>query len=121
MLDEQRKLIAALSAGLERAQTALATLESRLAAKEADRNSYASLVDRAKEIESTYKAWQKSRKELEEWDKVASKFHEHDKERAPLLEQIAAEKARLEEEKRSLLIEEEAVNDQQLNDRSAKS
>jgi DNA repair protein SbcC/Rad50 len=112
LLDEQRKLIAALSAGLERAQTGLATLESRLAAKEADRDSYANLVNRAKEIESTYKTWQKLRKELEEWDKVASKFHNHNKERAPLLEQIAAEKARLEEEKRSLLIEEEAVNDQ---------
>jgi exonuclease SbcC len=112
LLDEQRKLIDALSDGLERAQTGLATLESRLAAREADRDSYANLVNRAKEIESTYKAWQKSRKELEEWDKVASKFHDHNKERAPLLEQIAAEKARLEEEKRSLLIEEEAVNDQ---------
>ncbi len=112
LLDEQRKLIAALSDGLERAQTGLATLESRLAAKVADRDSYANLVNRAREIESTYKTWQQSRKELEEWDKVASKFHDHDKERAPLLEQIAAEKARLEEEKRSLLIEEEAVNDQ---------
>ncbi|HVF25702.1 MAG TPA: SMC family ATPase [Anaerolineales bacterium] len=112
LLDEQRKLIDALSDGLERAQTGLATLESRLIAKEADRDSYANLVNRAKEIESTYKAWQKSRKELEDWDKVASKFHDHNKERSPLLEQIAAEKARLEEEKRSLLIEEEAVNDQ---------
>src|SRR5215207_7191018 len=112
LLDEQRKLIDALSDGLERAQTGLATLESRLTAREADRDSYASLVNRAGEIESMYKAWQKSRKELEEWDKVASKFHDHNKERAPLLEQIAAEKARLEEEKRSLLIDEEAVKDQ---------
>ena len=112
LLDEQRKLIDALSDGLERAQTGLATLESRLTAKEADRDSYANLVNRAREIETTYKAWQKSRKELEEWDKIASKFHDHNKQRAPLLEQIAAEKARLEEERRSLLIEEEAVNDQ---------
>src|SRR5688572_345434 len=112
LLDEQRKLIDALSDGLERAQTGLSTLESRLTAKEADRDSYANLVNRAREIEATYKAWQKSRKELEEWDKVAAKFHDHNKERAPLLEQISAEKARLEEEKRSLLIEEEAVNDQ---------
>ncbi|HZJ21800.1 MAG TPA: SMC family ATPase [Anaerolineales bacterium] len=112
LLDEQRKLIDALSDGLERAQTGLSTLESRLTAKEADRDSYANLVNRAREIEATYKAWQKSRKELEEWDKIASKFHDHNKQRAPLLEQIAAEKARLEEERRSLLIEEEAVNDQ---------
>jgi exonuclease SbcC len=112
LLDEQRKLIAALSAGLERADTALKTLESRLSAKETERDSYARLVDHAKEIESAYKAWQKSRQELEEWDKIALKFHEYEKERAPLLEQIAVEKARLEEERRSLLIEEETVVEQ---------
>ena len=121
LLDEQRKLIAALSAGLERAQTALSTLEARLASQEAERDSYARLVDRAQEIESTYKAWQKSRKELEELDKVALKFHEHEKERTPLLEQIAVEKARLEEEKRSLLIEEETVRDQQASIESLKT
>lgn len=121
LLDEQRKLIAALSAGLERAQTALSTLEARLASQEAERDSYARLVDHAEEIESTYKAWQKSRKELEELDRVALKFHEHEKERTPLLEQIAVEKARLEEEKRSLLIEEETVRDQQTSIESLKT
>lgn len=112
LLDEQRKLIAALSAGLERAQTALSALESRLAAKEIERDSYARLVDHAHEIEAAYKAWQKSRKELEEWDKTALTFHEQEKEMAPLQEQIAAEKARLEEERRYLLVEEESVSDQ---------
>jgi exonuclease SbcC len=112
LLDEQRKLITALSAGLERAQTALVTLESRLGAKEAERDSYASLVDRTKEIESTYKAWQKSRKELGEWDKAVLKFHEYEKERAPLLEQIAVEKARLEQELEGLREQERAIRDQ---------
>lgn len=121
LLDEQRKLIAALSAGLERAQTALSTLESRLASKEVERDSYARLVDRANEIEAAYKAWQKSRKELEEWDKTALKFHEQEKEMAPLQEQITAEKARLEEEKRSLLVEEESVSDQKLAIENLKS
>ncbi len=75
-------------------------------------NSYADLVNRAKEIESTYKAWQKSRKELEEWDGVASQFREYEKDRAPLLEQIAVEKAKLEAEQRSLLGEEGTIHDQ---------
>jgi exonuclease SbcC len=113
LLNEQRKLIVALLVRLERSRTALASLEARLTTKQADRASYADLVNRAREIESTYKSWQKIRKELEEWDKVASEFHEHQKERAPLLEKIAAEKARLEEEKRSLLVEEVAIADQQ--------
>ncbi len=88
-------------------------LEDRLADKQFDHNSYADLLHRAKEIESAYKAWQKSRKELEEWEGIASQFREYEKDRAPLVEQIAVEKARLEEEQRSLLVEEETIHDQQ--------
>jgi exonuclease SbcC len=112
LLEEQRKMTATLLAGLERSRAALAGLETRLATKEADRASYSNLVDRAKEIEATYEAWQKTRKELETWEKTASQFREHEKERTPLLEKIAVEKTRLEEEKRSLLINEEAVSNQ---------
>jgi exonuclease SbcC len=113
LLDKQRETIEKLNASLERSRSALSGLESRLTDKETDRDSYADLINRSKEIEAAYKAWQKLRRELEEWDKTASRFHEHDKERTPLLEKIAAEKAKLEEEKRLLSVEEEAINDQQ--------
>jgi ATPase involved in DNA repair len=112
LIDEQRKMTAMLSDSLERARSAHTGLEDRLADKQADHDSYADLVNRAKEIESTYKAWQKSRKELEEWDSVASQFREYEKDRTPLLEQIAVEKAKLEAEQRSLLAEEETIHDQ---------
>lgn len=112
LLNEHRKLTSTLSAGLERTRTALAGLETRLASKEFDRASYTDLINRAKEIESTYKAWQKARKELEEWDKLAAEFREHEKERAPLLEKITVEKARLEAEQRSLLAEADEISDQ---------
>lgn len=97
-LEEQRKLVDTLNGSLQRSRMHLAGLETRLAAKQADRDSYADLVNRAKEIESVHKEWQRIRKELEEWDKTASQFHEHQKERSPLLERIAVEKARLEQE-----------------------
>lgn len=113
LIEEQRKITLMLSDSLERARSALAGLEDRLADKQADRDSYADLVNRAKEIESAYKAWQKSRKELEEWDGIASQFREYEKDRTPLLEQIAVEKTKLEEEQRSLLVEEETIHDQQ--------
>jgi DNA repair protein SbcC/Rad50 len=112
LLDQQRKLTSTLSTGLERARTALAGIENRFAVKQADRAAYADLVDRAKEIEAAYKAWQKTRKELEEWEQTASQFREHEKDRAPLLEKIAVEKARLEEEKRSLMAEAEEIGNQ---------
>lgn len=113
VLDEQRKLASTLRTGLERSETALSSLKARLTEKQADHASYADLLKRAKDIESMYDEWQKTRKELETWEKTASQFREHDKERTPLLERVAAEKARLEEEKRSLLGNEESVSGQQ--------
>ena len=113
LIAEQQKMTAMLSESLDRARSALAGLEERLADKQEDHASYADLVKRAREIESAYKAWQRSRKELEEWDGIASQFREYEKERAPLLELIAVEKVKLEEEQRSLSAEEETISDQQ--------
>lgn len=114
LLDEQRKLTSTLSKSLENARRALGSLEDRLAAKGIDRASYANLVERAKEIEAAHEEWQKARRELEDWEKTASQFREHEKERAPLLEKIAAEKARLEEERRALLEKEGELEKQRL-------
>jgi exonuclease SbcC len=112
LLEEQRKMTAMLLAGLARAQAARAGLEDRLNAKEAERASYADLVNRAREIESAYKSWQKSRAALEEWEETASQFREYEKERAPLLEQIAVERARLEQELEGLQEQFSVINDQ---------
>jgi exonuclease SbcC len=118
LVEEQRKMTAMLFEGLERARSARAGLEDRLAAKQADRDSYADLVHRAREIEAAHKAWQKSRKELEEWDNIASQFHEYEKDRVPLLEQIAVEKARLEQELEGLREQGKTMDDQFLATRN---
>ncbi|MGE5462534.1 MAG: AAA family ATPase [Syntrophothermus sp.] len=97
-LEEQRKLVNALNASLERSRSHLSGLQTRLTAREADRASYADLVNRAGDIESTYQEWQKARAGLEKWDRTAAEFHEYDKERVPLLERIAVERTRLEHE-----------------------
>jgi len=114
LIDEQRKMTSVLADSLERARSAHAGLDDRLVDKQVDRDSYGDLINRAKEIESTYKAWQKSRKELEEWDGIASQFREYEKDRTPLLEQIAVEKARLEQELEGLQEQERSVEDQLL-------
>lgn len=111
-LEEQRKLVATLNTSLQRSQTQLAGLETRLAAREVDHASYASLVNRAKEIEAAHKEWQRLRKQLEELDKTATQFHEHQKDRAPLLEKIAAERARLEQEHQLLQEQEKVISEQ---------
>jgi exonuclease SbcC len=112
LLDEQRKLTSTLSAGLDRARAALASLEARHREKAVDRDSYVDLVQRAKDIESAYKSWQKAREEFEALDRVVGDFHQHQSSRAALQERIAVEKARLEEERRGLTAEEEELGKQ---------
>ncbi len=112
LLNEQRKLTSALAAGLERSRSALAAVEARLAGKQAERASFADLVNRAQEIEVAYKTWQTIRRELEDWEKTAAEFLEHQKDRAPLQEAIAVEKTKLEEERRSLVAEADEISNQ---------
>ncbi len=118
LINGQRKLAETLSASLDRSRFALTSFESRLAEKESERDTYADLVNRAEEIESAHKAWQKARKELEEFDQVAAKFHTHDEQRQPLLREIEVEKAKLEQEyaalsnQASVISEQETVKDE---------
>ncbi|MBI5952597.1 MAG: SMC family ATPase [Chloroflexi bacterium] len=98
LIQEQRKMAETLSAALERARTSLANIETRLAEKEGERANYADLIHRAEEIETNYKAWQKSRKELEAFEGMAQKFREQSELRQPLLREIEVEKAKLEQE-----------------------
>lgn len=98
LLNEQRKNAASAESQLKRARDALASIESRIAGKEVERAEYSDLLERAKEIESAYKAWQKARKDLEEFENNAAQFRGHDEKRQPLLREIEVERARLEQE-----------------------
>jgi len=98
LLNEQRKTVANTETQLKRAQDVLASIETKIAAKENERAEYLDLLERAKDIESAYKAWQKARKELEAFDNNAAEFREHDEKRQPLLREIEVEKAKLEQE-----------------------
>ena len=114
LLNEQRKLAETLSGTLERGRKSLASLETRLAEKESERADYTDLVSRAKEIESAYQAWQKARKDLEGFDKVALEFREHNERRQPLLREIEVEKAKLEQEFEALSNQFSVISNQRL-------
>jgi len=107
-LAEQRKLVEALGAALERSRRDLASLVERLAAREAESTSQADLVRRAAEVESAYGAWLAAREALEKWDAAAAQFREAEKRRQPFLDAINTERVRLEQE-RSVLSEQSAV------------
>jgi exonuclease SbcC len=111
-LDQQRALLDKLASALERGRATLAERRGRLAVKEADHASYADLVNRAAEITAAHAAWLQARAEVERLDGVAAQFREHDEKRQPLLREIAAEQARLEQEQVSLSEQLSVISDQ---------
>ncbi|MGB7876154.1 MAG: SMC family ATPase [Anaerolineales bacterium] len=111
-LDNQRKLVETLATALERSQAHLSGLQARLADREAERATYADLLERAADVESAYEKWKQTRAESERMEVVAEQFREHEKRRQPLLEEIAVEKAKLEQELSALSNQQSAVSDQ---------
>ena len=97
-LKNQRRLVETLATSLQRSQTHLSGLQARLADREAVHASYAVLLQRAVDVESAYEKWKQARAESERMDEAAGQFREHERRRQPLLEEIAVEKARLEQE-----------------------
>lgn len=112
-LEQQARLVETLATAVERQKESVAGLQARLADREAESGLYADLITRARDIEAAFRAWQKRREELDNWDTVAGQFLEHEKKRAPLAEQVAAEKARLEEEQRRLMMEQDQIQNLQ--------
>ncbi len=53
-------------------------------------------------MDASYTAWKESRETLARWEETAAQFHEQDAKRQPFLQEINAEKARLEQELISL-------------------
>jgi exonuclease SbcC len=101
-LAEQRKLVNMLGRQLESAQQRLSELETRLAARQQEREDFTRIVSKAAEIEVGYTNWWAYRVELERWDEVAARFREHEARRQTPRMQIEAERARLTQEMEQL-------------------
>ncbi len=108
-LEEQRKLVLALDRQVGAATQRLQALQSRLADRQRESQTYASLLAHAVEIEAAYAAWQESRTELENWETVAARFREHEKRRQGSLDEINTERARLSEQASALQKQSAAV------------
>ena len=111
-LETQRHLVATLSQGLEKAGANLAGLERRIADRDEQRKGLADLLSDAEKVETGYRAWIAAREDLERWEGVAGKFREQERLRQPFLEQIAVERARLEQEKLTMVALEKEIGDQ---------
>ena len=106
-LKQQRILVDTLVAGLMRSNSRQDALKERLVERKSEQESYVSLLGRAIEVEQAYANWKNLQKDLENWEAVAEKFREHEKERQPLINKLGSEQARLEQEMKALLTEQE--------------
>ena len=102
VLERQRMLLAEQITVLDRSRGDLAALQSRLADRQSARLDSSELTQRAEQIESAYASWRASIADLERWDGIARAFRDQEVKRAPFLQEIAAEQARLAQERSHL-------------------
>lgn len=97
-VEQQRALVATLSAQLERTQGQLAEQRARLAERSQEQATFADLLGKAAQVEAAYAAWQRLRAELAKLEGLAAQFHGQEMKRGAAMGNIAAERARLETE-----------------------
>ena len=104
-LKQKQTLVSTLEASLKRSTENRDELTERLAERKIEHSHFKNLMDHAAEVENAYKDWQKLRLDLEIWEMQATKFRELEKERQIGINQISNARSLLEQEKKSLLVE----------------
>ncbi len=112
LLERERQIVEGFGVALERSRSQLESLKARLEERDASRRATADLTLRANAIRAAFAAWQAARSTLENWEGTATNFHQVEQRRRPLVETIGAERARLEEELRSLTLEQQEMDEQ---------
>ena len=102
LVEQQRALLTGQASALEGLRRDVENLESRLKDREGAQRDTAELTANARQIEADYAAWRESVAESERWEGIARAFREHEHKRSPMLQEIAAEQARLEQAKAQL-------------------
>ena len=101
-LAEQTRLVDTLARQLQASEQRLSDLESRLAARCMERETFAAILSRAGQIHAAFQDWQARRADLERWEEIAARFREHEKRREGPRDEINAARATLLQELQSL-------------------
>ncbi len=102
LLDQQQALLTEQTTALQGLRRDVDALESRLLDRQAAQRETAAVTGNATRIESDYTAWRESLVELERWEAIARAFRDHEHKRAPMLQLIATEQARMQQEQAQL-------------------
>ncbi len=102
-LAEQGRLVDNLARQQETAARRLAEARQRLSSRQEERDAFAGMINQTAEIQADYAAWQQARLELQTWEEVAAQFREFEKRRQAPLDEINSARARLSQERQTLL------------------
>jgi len=108
-LREQEKMVETLKRQLEASSRQLDEAQTRLAMRSTERDSFTEIISRREITEAAYTAWQEKRAGLERMEKVAEQFREQEKQREEPRAEIQAACARLEQELKTLLEQQNIV------------
>jgi exonuclease SbcC len=97
-LEKQRSLVDALHRQLIAAENRLSETNDLIEQRKTDQAIHQQTIAKADEIEANYTAWIQARQDLENWEKIADQFRQQEALRRQPLDEINAEKARLEQE-----------------------
>jgi DNA repair protein SbcC/Rad50 len=101
-LEDQRRLVDSQASQLEASRRRLDENKQKLEARRVERSRFENQLAQADEIHRAYDHWQELVLELRRWEDLAANFHQYDVQRSAPLLAIESERARLEEEHRSL-------------------
>lgn len=102
-LSEQRKMLKLQAEQLENERQQIAQLQHQLQERQAERQQLLATLSTADTIQAQYLAWQQTVIELQEWETLAEKFRALQSQRYVPQTEIETERARLQQEQKSLL------------------
>jgi exonuclease SbcC len=108
-LEQQAKWVLDKTQQSDAAALRLLEDENRLVERQQERESFSEILGREADIRNVYTAWQQVRTDLERWEEVASRFRDGEKRRQEPLDQINAARATLNQERQSLLDQQDQI------------
>lgn len=108
-LADQEKLVTAKIRQADKKEEAISQLEEKITERENERDQLQEIIAMAESIQAEYKDWEKAQESLVEWEEIAESFREMENKRQGPLTAIEAEKARLEQEKKTLISSEDLL------------
>ncbi len=103
LLEEHRRHLRVLSEQLQTTQQRCQLLQHQMQERELKRQALLETLQTAETVQAQYRAWQEATQALKKYDALAEKYRSQEKRRKAPEMQIATERARLQQEQKTLL------------------